>query len=63
MDVREFLDPEGKTVAKPFNFLSLIRPERLKDRREGQKRESVDHSSSVRFVNKDISSVVPIKHR
>ena len=47
VNVREFLDENGQTVAKPFNFLSEVRPDRLKDKREGHKRDSVDNSVAI----------------
>jgi hypothetical protein len=45
--VKELQDEDGKTVIKPFNFMTEnLRPERLKDKREGQKRQSLDQTSS-----------------
>lgn len=46
IDVRELLDEDGKTKIQPFNFLTKNRPERLKDKREGQVRASIDATAS-----------------
>lgn len=62
VNVKEFLDENGQTVAKPFNFLSEVRPERLKDKREGHKRDSIDTSYAIKFGLREINSVVSNKH-
>jgi hypothetical protein len=50
VDVKELLDEEGKTKMQPFNFMTdHLRPDRLKDKREGQKRQSLDTSSKNKF--------------
>lgn len=44
------LQDEGKTKIQPFNFMTdNLRPERLKDKREGQKRQSIDMNAGNKF--------------
>lgn len=43
VDVREMIDEEGKTKVQPFNLATNNRRnDRIKDIREGKKRESVN---------------------
>lgn len=64
IDVRELLDEEGKTKVQPFNFMTETRPERLKDKREGQVRASIDTTSGGTGLRlKSIQSNVVAKDR
>ncbi len=64
IDVRELQDEDGKTRIQPFNFLTKHRPERLKDKREGQVRASIDATTSgPGFGLKTIQQNVVLKNR
>ena len=58
------LDEDGKTRVQPFNFMTETRPERLKDKREGQIRASIDATAaSTGFGLKKIQPNVVSKER
>ena len=55
LDVKELHDEGGKTKIQPFNFMTdNLRPDRLKDKREGTKRQSVDTTAGFKFGDKNI---------
>lgn len=45
----ELVDDGGRTKIQPFNFLTDARKERLKDKREGEKRQSLDSTNGYKF--------------